>query len=234
MTAEPGRVRALTWNVHSYIGRGRRRDPDAIVTALRQLDADVIALQEIDDRRREPGEESGFDALKDVFGHHGVDARTVRSEDGDYGHLLMSRWPISESEELDLAVGRREPRRAISCRVESPAGPIRVLAAHLGLSAGERRRQIESIRQHLETTVERAAIVLGDFNEWRRVGVATRVLCPPFEIAAARASYPARRPILALDRIWCRSPLAPFAAIATTAYRDLSDHLPVLAELQFL
>lgn len=51
---------------------------------------------------------------------------------------------------------------------------------------------------------------------------------------AGRASFPARRPMFALDRIWCRAPLKPVGAALATDYRHLSDHSVVIAELEFV
>jgi endonuclease/exonuclease/phosphatase family metal-dependent hydrolase len=169
--------------------------------------------------------------LREAFDWHSAEARTIRSPDGDYGHVLMSRWPIRDSACLDLAFRRREPRIAISALVASPLGDIRVIAAHLGLSGRERRQQLETILRHLADGNDWGAIVMGDFNEWRRVGASTRALCPPFDVAAAMPSFPARRPMFSLDRIWCRPPLQPVGARLATEYRHLSDHLPVIAEL---
>jgi endonuclease/exonuclease/phosphatase family metal-dependent hydrolase len=171
--------------------------------------------------------------LAEAFHQFSAEARTIRTPDGDYGHLLMSRWPMSDSQCIDLTVKGREPRMAISSRVDSPGGAIRVLSTHLGLSPRERGRQLAIIVRHLEATRSEAAIVMGDFNEWRRRGPAMRALCPSFELAAGQATFPARRPLFALDRIWSRRPLSPVRSTVATEYRNLSDHLAVLAELRF-
>jgi endonuclease/exonuclease/phosphatase family metal-dependent hydrolase len=231
MHAEAPLVRALTWNVHGFVGRARRRDHDAVMHAVRELDADIVALQEVDERSYGPDDPAMFVTLREAFDWHCAEARTIRSPDGDYGHMLMSRWPMRDSVCIDLAWRRREPRMAISTVVESPIGDIRVVAAHLGLSARERREQLATIQRHLSDQELSATIVMGDFNEWRRIGAATKALCPPFEIAAAGPSFPARRPLFPLDRIWCRPPLRPVGASIAAEYRDLSDHLPVIAEL---
>lgn len=233
MTADPDQVRALSWNVHGFVGRAGVRDPAAVVRAVQQFDADIVALQEIDERGAAGPGLPGFVELREVFGLHGAEARTIRSADGDYGHALMSRWPMTDTGCLDLSVRRREPRLAISARIEAPGGAIRVLAAHLGLSARERRHQIGVIRRHLDAVEEQAVIVMGDFNDWRRVGAASRALCPPFAVAAAHSSYPAFYPVLPLDRIWSRAPLRPIAGGAEHSFRHLSDHLPVFADLAF-
>lgn len=232
MTAEPGEIRALTWNVHGFVGRAGRSHARVFIDAVRALNADIVALQELDDRPGRP-DEVAFLTVREAFGTHSAEARTIRSPDGDYGHLLMSRWPMTDVALLDLAVGRREPRMAICSTVASPVGNICVLSTHLGLATWERRRQLAVIVQRLEQREDPAAIVLGDFNEWRPIGPATRALCPPFEIAASRPSFPSRRPLLALDRIWCHAPLRAVRASVATEYRRLSDHLPVVADLVY-
>lgn len=224
-------LRVLTWNVHGCVGRSRRFDPKAVGAELARLKPDIAALQEIDSRRRLAGDIDTFEYLTDVIEASVADARTIRTPHGDYGHMLASRWPLEDVERIDLSVGRREPRMAISVRVCHPETAIRVIAAHLGLGGRERRRQIDLLQAHLSHKAERAAIVLGDFNEWRRGGLATRTLCPPFEVAAALPSFPSRRPLFALDRIWCRAPLDAHAAQVHLSARELSDHLPVLAEI---
>lgn len=165
--------------------------------AVRTLDADIVSLQEVDERSRRPGDPASFVTLREAFDRYSAEARTIRSPDGDYGHVLMSCWPMRDNEYLDLSFRRREPRIAISCMVDT------------------------------------AAIIMGDFNEWRRSGIATRTLCPPFEVAAGLASFPSRRPMFPLDRIWSRAPLEPLRASVALEYRDLSDHLGVLADLRF-
>lgn len=233
MRGESAVIRALSWNVHGFVGRSGKRDHHAVMSAVRSLDADVVALQEIDERSRESSDEATFITLREAFSRHSAEARTIRSPDGDYGHVLMSRWPMHDTHRIDLTVSGREPRMALSSRVDTPDGEIRVLAAHLGLSARERQRQLATIARHLQSADSAAAIVLGDFNEWRRKGPATRTLCPPFLPAARRPTFPSRRPIFALDRIWCRPPLEALRSRVAVEHCDLSDHLPIMAELRF-
>jgi endonuclease/exonuclease/phosphatase family metal-dependent hydrolase len=234
MAADPKPLRVLSWNVHGFVGRAGKRDAAAVLRAVHQFDADIVALQEIDERFRDAGDSPTFMQLRDAFGPHSAEARTICSPDGDYGHVLMSRWPLTDGELIDLSVRRREPRLAISARVAAPGGTLRVVAAHLGLSARERRHQLAVISQHLAVTDDSAAVVLGDFNDWRRKGSATRELCPPFVEVFSRPSFPAYYPLLPLDRIWCRQPLRAIAAGTADAFAHLSDHLPVFADLEFL
>lgn len=233
MSVDSSIIRALSWNVHGFVGRAGKPDPDAVMQAVRSLDADIVALQEIDERSRRPGDEATFVTLSEAFGPHSTEARTIRSPDGDYGHVLMSRWPMRDTRCIDLTFARREPRMALSARVDTPDGEIHVLSAHLGLSGRERLRQLATIVESLKDADADAAIVLGDFNEWRRKGPATRALCPPFQPASQQLSFPSRAPVFSLDRIWYRPPLEALRSRVALEYRHLSDHLAVLAELRF-
>lgn len=229
----PGRdtLRVMTWNVHGCVGRSGRFEPERVLEAVAAVDADIVALQEVDGRRHLAGDVDTFEALAARHGGSCFAARTIVTDDGDYGHMLLSRWPLADCERLALSVAGREPRLAIVATVRRPGLDITVVAAHLGLRAGERRRQIEAIARALDRRDGGAAVVLGDFNEWRRRGLATRLLCPPFRAVAALPSFPAQRPLLALDRIWCRAPLEPRAAHTLIEARDASDHLAVVADL---
>lgn len=233
MSAKGASIRALTWNVHGFVGSSGEYSHDAIMKAVRSLDADIVSLQEVDERHGSSKERASFIRLRDAFASYSAEARTICTPDGDYGHILMSRWPMKDRHCIDLRVSSREPRMAISTKIESPGGVVHVLSTHLGLSARERRNQLALLREHIEPVKTSAAIILGDFNEWRRIGAATRALCPPSEVAARLPSFPSRRPVFALDRIWCRAPLVPVASKVAIEYRSLSDHLAVVADLRF-
>lgn len=227
-------IRAVTWNVHGCVGRQGRFDPDAIVRLLRDVDPDVLALQEIDSRASRSFGLDTFAYLSAALGLSALQARTIRTPDGDYGHMLLSRWRLVGGRQHDLTVGDREPRHAITGEVHTLGAPLWLLAAHLGLRPGERRAQIERIRSLIDRRPEGPAIILGDFNDWRYPGVSSRALCPPFSSLTRLPSYPSARPLFPLDRIWYRSPLSLQRAWILSEASVYSDHLPVVAELRLL
>jgi endonuclease/exonuclease/phosphatase family metal-dependent hydrolase len=226
MTPVGTSIRAVTWNIHGCVGRQGRFDPSAIVQLLRDVDPDVLALQEVDARA---SRSSGLDTFAYLSATLGLS-----TPDGDYGHMLLSRWHLVDGRQHDLTVDGREPRRAITGEVRTLGAPLWLLAAHLGLRPGERRAQIERIRGLIDERPEGPAIVLGDFNDWRYPGVSNRALCPPFSSSPRLPSYPSARPLFPLDRIWYRSPLSLQRAWILSEARVYSDHLPVVAELRLL
>jgi endonuclease/exonuclease/phosphatase family metal-dependent hydrolase len=222
-----GKIRVLTWNVHSCIGTDRRFDPERVKAIIHSLDPDIAALQEVDSRR---DLRDGFDLLGNTLGDHRAAVRTVRTPDGDYGHMLLSRWEIVSWTHHDLSFRRREPRSLIEARVQTDAGPVSVLAAHLGLNHGERRQQAARIAALAEAD-DLPTVILGDFNEPTGRGTAERMFGKRFRSVGRLATFPSRWPLLPLDRIWFEPDLALIDTGVHRATPQASDHLPLWADL---
>lgn len=221
-------LRVATWNVHSGIGHDGTYDLDRIITFIRRHDPDIVALQEIDSRGR-PGH-LPLDQLKAVLGPHAAEAKTIIAEDGDYGHVLISRWPIENVVIHDLSVGKREPRHLIEAAIATPGGEITVGAVHLGFHITEIRQQLRRVSA-VANEAEGAFLMVGDFNDWhrqvrrrmRRLGLAWTNL----------NTFPAFRPFLSLDGIFAK-PASSLVRYWTDAEAHAgSDHLPVFADVRF-
>src|SRR5512144_1590856 len=225
-------LRAATWNIHGAVGADRRYAPERIVGVLNEMNADIIALQEVASR------ETHGDFLANVkrATHYNVVAGYLRQRRGtDFGNAVLSRYPILGVERLDLAVHRYEPRGALDVIIDiGRALPFRVMAVHLGLRPGERREQVRRILAKVERDNPHPTLLLGDVNEWYLWGRPLRWLHAHFrETPAAPPTFPSRRPIFALDRIWV-SPVGSLRALAchaTPLVRAASDHLPLVAEI---
>lgn len=225
-------LRVATWNLHGCVGHDRSFAPERSLAVVRTLDADILALQEVDSRHPRS---AGLDTFAFFRARSGRDAFEARvfggDEEGHYGHMLLSRYPILGGRTHDVSTPRREPRMVIDAVLDTPFGRVRVIAAHLGLGVLERRHQIRALARIVASEPPGPLILLGDFNEVRRRGLAQRSLGAGLQAAGAEATFPAHRPLLPLDRIWCRAPLVMGRSWVHRAARDVSDHLPLLAEL---
>jgi endonuclease/exonuclease/phosphatase family metal-dependent hydrolase len=226
-------MRVATWNIHACIGSDGRFDPGRTAKVLRELEADVIALQEVEHHAVE-GEDI-LDYLADAVGLQALAGPTLRRRsNNDYGNALLSRLPIRAVDRVDLSEDRREPRGAIHALLDWNGLDIQVVATHLGLSPVERRRQVRKLLVLLEARPVAAAILMGDLNEWLLWGRPLRWLRTHFAPMPHRRTWPSRLPLLALDRIW----VEPRAAVtALGAHRSplaaiASDHLPLVADLR--
>jgi endonuclease/exonuclease/phosphatase family metal-dependent hydrolase len=149
-----------------------------------------------------------------------------------FGNAVLSRYPIVAARSVNLSIGNREPRGALDADVSCHGHPLRVVATHLGLRPGERRSQIRRLLQTFDTD-QMPVILLGDINEWFVWGKSLRWLVSHFEQVPAPATFPARWPLFALDRIWIRPRhrLVHVDVHATTLARAASDHLPLIAHI---
>ena len=224
-------VKIASYNVHRAIGRDRRCLPQRILEVLREIDADVVALQEV-----EAGD-SGASMLAWLAEHTGftsIAGTTLLRHDGHYGNGLLTRLPVHSSMLCDLSWRGREPRGAIAADLEVGKSPLRVVATHLGLRPAERRDQVQRLIKLFTDVPRERAVLLGDLNEWFLWGRPLRRLHRYFKHTAHVATFPSRAPFLALDRIWThpRSLLKRISVHATPLARVASDHLPLVATLE--
>lgn len=224
----PNTVRILTWNVHAGVGPDGVYDLPRIAALVRRHEPDIVALQEIDSRGR--GSDA-FAYMSKALGSHAAEARTIVTPDGDYGHVLISRWPMTEIAIHDLSVTRREPRRAIETIVQTPYGPLHLASVHLGLSLRERRQQAAMLSA-IAGTARQTTVMLGDFNDWFIYGTVRRALATVLPGRTKLRSFPAVWPIFMLDRIYCRPRHALLDCWTDPLGRRVSDHLPVFADIR--
>lgn len=228
-----------SYNIHKAVGLDRRRDPDRIIAVLREIDADIIALQEAD---RRYGTRAGVLPRQTLDDHtpyrvvpidHGHMGRPDSM--GWHGNALLVRRDIELGSATMVPLPTLEPRGAIRADLIAGGHPLRVVGMHLDLSGFRRRQQVRTVIDHCAGCEgDHPAVLMGDFNEWSRLGGCFREFGEGWRLLAPGRSFPSRRPVAQLDRIavsdgWEVNSVSvhhsPLASVA-------SDHLPVIARLQ--
>jgi len=243
MTTHPNGSRTLrvaTYNIHKCRGLDQRVRPRRIAQVLNELDADIVALQEVVGR----GSNSHVDQalyVAGALGYHPAFGENRRHNGAAYGNLLLSRFPVLGFWNYDITTRGREPRGVLRADVELEGGRVlHLFNVHLGTAWHERRQQARhmvSRRILRNTELDGARIVLGDFNEWFP-GDATRMLSTHFGAhsvrshATRRRTYPCVLPLFRLDHIYFDESLKLHRLELHRSRRSLvaSDHLPLLAE----
>jgi endonuclease/exonuclease/phosphatase family metal-dependent hydrolase len=220
-------VRLVTWNIHGGIGLDGQYNAARVIAVLRELHADVVALQEVAALSLHAG---FLKQVSDALDVRIVVGRTLTRRDADYGNALLSRFPVISSASIELSVRRHEPRNAIDAKLDVHGSALRVMATHLGLRPAERREQVQRILRAVDAAPHVPTVLMGDLNEWYLWGRPLRWLHARFRATPAPASFPARRPVLALDRIWGHpaESLSGVRAHRSSLTRAASDHLPVI------
>lgn len=230
-------IRVATYNVHRWQGANGRAKPDVARAGyvISELDADVVALQEVL-RPFDPEEEPGEDPLGQLCEQlelHLAFAATRRHRRGQLGNAILSRFPITSISVLDISYSRIERRGALAAQVGHSGASLGVVATHLSLVDRTRHRQVQSLMEHPALNAG-PAVLMGDMNAWRNCK-GSQVLEESLGLHHNQdwpASFPAGRPTLALDRIYSRN--ADVVSVTqhdTPAARKASDHLPVVAEV---
>lgn len=223
-------LRIATYNVHGAVGIDGRLDAARIARVLAEIDADIVALQEVPlGGTRTP---NVLASLRDMTGMNAVEGPTLNTAARRYGNAVLTRFPVRAVRTLDLSFGSREPRGALDADIDCGGEAWRVVATHLGLSASERRAQVEQVLQSFDTP-HMPVILLGDLNEWFVHGRTLRRLVTRFHRANALRTFPTRYPLFALDRIWVHpgERLAAVRVHRTPLARVASDHYPLVAHI---
>lgn len=222
-----------SYNVHGCVGTDGRKDIRRIAGVIGTLGADVVALQEVDCYPEDGQHACEVALLSGVPDMRPVWGPTHRQGGNAFGNALLSAWPVSHSQNIDISYPGYEPRGALDVHLDIEGRRMRIFATHLGLRPVERRYQVEKILQSVEHEDDCLTVLLGDINEWFIPGRPLRWLHRKFGWGPAVRTFPSYFPLFSLDRIWVHPPQALLRmwTEAGGEARRASDHLPVLAEV---
>lgn len=250
-------LRVATYNIHKGvrgIGPGKRLEIHNLTLAVEALDADIVCLQEV--RRFNQQEARRFSNTRfgpmawpsapqaEYLAPEGYDVayRTnAVTRHGEHGNALLSRWPMGDIGHHDVSDHRFEQRGLLHVPVSWRGIEVHVVVAHFGLIHASRVRQAERLAAMVAEHIPADApvVVAGDFNDWNEKldsiladgGLARATLADEVRVA----TYPSLVPVLSLDRVYtrglrCQSIMVPRGG----TWSRLSDHLPLVAELELL
>jgi endonuclease/exonuclease/phosphatase family metal-dependent hydrolase len=219
----------------------RRTKPDRIAEVIRELNADVIALQEVLNVPGKPHFDQARYIARALGGYTWRFGETRPLHGGEYGNMTLSRFPVRFCRNYDVSSGGRERRGCL--RVDVNVGGqalVHIFNVHLGTGFLERRHQARlllspDLLQHTALTGTR--VIVGDFNEWTR-GLTSRMMTDNFEsidpamFLRRSRTYPGLIPFLHLDHFYFDKLLAlkDFKLHRSRKALLASDHLPLVAD----
>jgi endonuclease/exonuclease/phosphatase family metal-dependent hydrolase len=243
-------IRLLTVNIHKgFTVFNRKFILHELREAVQAVSADIVFLQEVLGSHalhaaKVPNwpEGSHYEFLADTMWSSYAYGRNAVYPHGDHGNAVLSKFPISHHENRDVSVGRHEQRGMLHCICHVPERELdlHLICVHLGLQEAHRQQQIDLLCHMIrdELPPEAPLVIAGDFNDWRLRGHAQLERCAGvhevFVQSNGRAArtFPARWPLLQLDRIYVRNAAVHRPIVLPhKPWSHLSDHAPLAAEV---
>lgn len=240
-----GTIKVLTINTHKGFGQFHRRFIlHDLREAIRTVSADLVFLQEVlgaherhAQRCTEWPTAPQYEFLADTVWPQFAYGRNALYPEGHHGNALLSKFPIIEHRNLDVSIHGKEERGLLHAQLAIPGDQaLHAICVHLGLREKHRQQQLELLCQLITSLPEHdPVIVAGDFNDWRCQADSVLQDCQLHEAFADQGparSFPARWPLLCLDRIYLRhaKPNKP-EVLSGRPWSHLSDHLPLAVEV---
>ncbi len=245
-----------TYNIHKGFSQfNRHMMVHELREQLRLLDPDIVFLQEVQGSHSGHAshhdnwpEAAQHDFLAEDVWQSAAYGRNVIYDHGHHGNAILSRFPIEHSHNQDVTHHRFERRGILHSQINVPWLPkaLHCVCVHLSLFARSRRRQMDALAGYLEDIADPDSplIIAGDFNDWRNEAdelLAHRLgLCEAFggacgSLGTPGRSYPAKLPVLKLDRIYARGFSIKHAEVHFgDPWSKISDHAALSAELRRL
>lgn len=243
--------KVLTVNIHKgFTFFNRKFILPELREAVRTVGADVVFLQEVTgnhikhpDKFDNYPDTPHYEFLADTIWPQFAYGRNAVYTNGHHGNAVLSKFPIVRFENRDVSISGPERRGLLHCELQIPGRNVNVhaICVHLGLMEAHRAQQIAMLCElvHKDIPPHAPVVVAGDFNDWRHRAhdllEHNADLHEVFVQAYGKAArtFPARLPLLRLDRIYVRNAIghAP-VVLPNKPWSHLSDHAPLAAEIE--
>jgi endonuclease/exonuclease/phosphatase family metal-dependent hydrolase len=234
-------IKIVTYNIHKCKGIDGRVSPERIVSVLQEVDADVIALQEVVSKNG-GGVSHQARFIADALMMDCVSGPNIVSEAHEYGNIVLTRLPISSHRNHNISVGHREPRGCLQVDVKVKDTLIHFFNTHFGTAYLERARQARALFDEDilgGNKISGPRILVGDLNDWfaghaiRRLRNELRDASPGLQ-GWRKRTHPCLLPIFKLDKIFIESSiqLSRCYVHRSRLARVASDHLPLIAHVE--
>ena len=227
--------RVASYNIRRGLGTDLKRNLHRNLAVLREIDADVIAVQEADPVLGDLFDRLSPSAIEAEADYAPVMLGTTRGDISWHGNVVLVRRSATVLDVHRIALPSFEDQLGAAVVDLALGGrQLRVVAMHLGLLGTWRARQALAVLERMQGLETRLpTVMLGDLNEWHGSGACLAHFGREHQVASPGRSFPSRLPLFALDKIVINPELR---LVATGVHdsalaRKASDHLPVWARL---
>ncbi|MEO5916328.1 MAG: endonuclease/exonuclease/phosphatase family protein [Luteolibacter sp.] len=232
-TTAPGKLRVLTWNLHHGVGEDGKLDLPRIAAAIKSIDPDLVALQEIDKGCARTGKVDQAAELSRLTGMRGAFGKAMDYDGGEYGQAILSKSEPS-STMVHRLPGSGEPRIAFQATFASAGGEFHFLTIHLSSEDTDTRTSQARFLADVLSKVSGPLVLAGDFNDVSD-SEPMKSFARDWQAVVKKGpalTHPATKPEIEIDHILVRGFDATDGAVVLEE-SIASDHRPVLAILGF-
>ena len=228
-------VKIATYNIRKAVGLDQRRNPERILSVLNEIDADIVALQEVDRRFGARVSALPLAMLAADTPYVAVPLNFRPAAIGWHGNVILLRKDIEVRHAQPIDMPMLEPRGAVMAELSVSGHSLRVIGVHLDLSGLWRRKQIRALLAAVDASPRYMPMVMmGDFNQWSDKGALSELAFHHHRLVQTPKSFHTARPVARLDRIIVSHDVRVTAADShiSALSKQSSDHLPLWATIE--
>ncbi|RDE10156.1 endonuclease/exonuclease/phosphatase family protein [Pelagibacterium lacus] len=228
-------ISVASYNIRKSVGTDWKRDPLRIIDILKEVDADIIALQEVDRRFGSRTASLSPELISEHSEYEAISFGMRERSLGWHGNTILHRKGVRVINTMTLTLPALEPRGAVLADFDTGSERIRIIGLHLGLVDLWRRRQAQSVLHQLDVLDEALpTVIMGDLNQWTTEGGCLAHFSENHQVIAPGPSFHSSRPVLSFDRIITTTDITvrESGVHRSELARKGSDHLPVWARLE--
>lgn len=227
-------IKVATYNIRKAVGLDQRRNPARILSVLNEIDADIVALQEVDRRFGARASALPLSMLTADTNYVPVPLNFRPAAIGWHGNVILIRkgFEVRHAQPIDMPT--LEPRGAVMAELSVNGHPLRVIGVHLDLSGLWRRKQIRALLAAIDASPRHMpTVIMGDFNQWSDSGALSELAFHHHRLVQTPKSFHTARPVARLDRIIVSHDVKVTAADCHVSplSKQASDHLPLWATM---
>jgi endonuclease/exonuclease/phosphatase family metal-dependent hydrolase len=215
----------------------REIDFKNVANLIKDLDADIIGLNEMRGEGPVEGYEEQVKILAELTGYNYYFAPAIMMcGTSPYGNGLLSKYPIKKAEHFPIPDPKEktgklyyETRNILKAQIDV-AGGLTVMVSHFGLNDDEHVNAVETLLPLLEAE---KCIFMGDLNTLPKDPVLDGIKARMFDTAelfeTEKLSFPSDNPVEKIDYIFTSSDIK--VTYADIPERVVSDHRPYIVKV---
>jgi endonuclease/exonuclease/phosphatase family metal-dependent hydrolase len=221
------RMRLMTYNIRNAKGMDNKADYDRTAGVLKNANADIIALQELDSATKRNGGEYALKILAEKTGLHFLFGAAIAYQDGKYGVGILSKKKPLKYYTIPLP-GKEEERVLLVAEFKKYV----IFCTHLSLTGADRLTSVAIINAQANNFTK-PIYLLGDLNAEPTSNAIIALKEKWTLLSGEEPTFPADVPKKCIDYIFVLNNKKVQATSKNVLNEPItSDHRPVLVEVE--